>query len=168
MSWEPEAVELLRNLLGDVEEPPIYSDERLKRVLIVAAYQMVQKLDFTQNFTISINEQTISPDPTDITGGTNDENFINLISLKAACIIDTGSATKAANNAFSGKDMVSAWDLRGVATSTLALLEKGWCAVLDAEIEDYLSGNLLGLSVMGPIRTSCRYGYYPYNGNGRL
>ena len=163
MSWRGESIELLRILISDMDEPPTYSDERLTRVLIIAAYQMVQQLDFLQNFTVNISEQTISPDPTDTLAGTNDEFFVNLICLKAACIIDTGSAGKAASTAVAGKDMVSSWDLRGVAASTLALLEKGWCAVLEEEIDIYLNAKILGFSVMGPIRTSFRYGYYPYN-----
>lgn len=163
MSWEPSSVELLRVLINDVEETPTYNDDRLIRALIVAGYQVLRVVDFSQNFVVDIQEQTITPDPTDTENQTNDEDFINLMCLKAACIMDMGAARQAAGGAFAGKDLVSAFDFKGVATSTLALIEKGWCAVFDESLDNYLDSNgVLSAAVMSPFRTRGRLGYYPY------
>lgn len=152
-TWHVDSVELLRNLIGDVEDTPIYSDERLTRVLIAAAFQLTRELSFEQEFVVSISGQTITPDPTDIDGGTSNPDFINLMVIKAACIIDTGSAISAANNAFAGKDKQTSWDFKGKAQSTLALLEKGWCAAYKMALDDYLYGNnTLCAAVTGPFR----------------
>ncbi len=157
ISWETDCIELLRNLINDVDEPQRFTDDRLTRVLVVAAFQLLRSADFSQTFIVDISQQLISPDPTDRDGGTNDENFVNLMCLKAACIIDSGSAILAAQKAFSVKDMVTQVDLRDVATSTLALLEKGYCADFDEILTDYLSGDgSISAAVMSPFRTRNR------------
>jgi hypothetical protein len=164
MAWQTDATELLRVLINDLDCTQTYSDERLLRVLIASSYQLLRKAAFSQSFVVNISKQTITPDPTDTTNGTNDENFINLMCLKAACIIDTGSAIKAANNAIAGKDLDVAFDLKGVATSTLALLDKGYCATFEAAFDEYLAGSgVISAAVMGPFRIFARnYGPFPY------
>lgn len=164
MAWDVDAVELLRVLINDCDETPTYTDERLIRVLVVGAFQLMRKAVFSQTFVVDIGRQTITPDPTDTTNLTNDENFVNLMCLKAACIIDTGSAIKAANNAIAGKDLDVAFDLKGVASSTLALLDKGYCATFEAAFDEYLSGSgVISAAVMGPFRIFARnYGPFPY------
>lgn len=165
MSWEPSSTEILRVMINDLETTPTYSDDRLMRVLIVAGYQVLRIVDFPQNFVVDIQEQTIVPDPTDIVNQTNNDDFIDLMCLKAACIIDTGTASLAAQSAVAGKDLVSSWDLRGVAASTLALLEKGWCATFEEAIDNYLNNHgIVSAAVMSPFRTRARTVSFPnYN-----
>lgn len=157
LSWQTDCVEILRNLINDVEEPRRFSDDRLTRVLVVGAFQLLRNASFNQSFVVDVSQQLISPDPTDRDAGTNDENFVNLICLKAACIIDSGAATLAAQKAFSVKDMVTQVDLRDVATATLALLDKGYCADFDEILNNYLSGDgALCAAVVSPFRTRNR------------
>lgn len=163
MAWDIDAVELLRVLINDLDAEPAYTDERLIRVLVASAFQVMRKAEFSQIFIVDIGRQTITPDPTDSTNSTNDEHFVNLMCLKAACIIDTGSAIKAANTAIAGKDLNNTFDLKGVATSTLSLLEKGYCATFDATFNEYLSGDgSVSAAVMGPFRVYARNYGYPY------
>ncbi len=161
-NWQVPSVQMLRVLTNDLEETPTYSDDRLTDVLIISGFQLLRAAKFSQDFVVDINEQTILPDPLDVVGNTNDYDFINLMCIKAACIIDTGSAIKAASLAVSTKDFDMAVDLKGVATSTLALLSKGWCATYETLLDDFLSGNgVLVAAVTGPFRTRARSLFFP-------
>lgn len=173
ITWQHDCIELLRVMINDLSDTePIYSDSRLARVLVVAAFQLNTEVDFTQEYTIDLSQQLISPDPTDLEGQTRNDNFVNLMCLKAACIIDTGSAVLAAQNAMSVKDMVFQADLRGVADSTLALLKEGWCKTYKEVVDDYLYGTTTACAaVMGPFRTIAfqhgrPHNYYSYNERG--
>ena len=161
ISWQIPCIELLRHLINDLDTSNLtYTDTRLQRLLIVAAFQVACEVDFSQDFVIDIAGHSITPDPTDTANGTNDENFVNLMCLKAACILSNGAAILAANNAVAGKDTVSSWDLKGVAEHTIALLKEGWCKVYKEALEDYMTGDgTVGAAVMGPFRTRA-YGYY--------
>lgn len=169
MAWQSDSTELLRVLVNDMDCTQLYSDERLTRVLIASAYQLLRLASFNQPFIVNVGQQSITPDPTDIVNSTNDENFINLMCLKAACIIDTGSAIKAANNAIAGRDLDVSFDFKGTAVSTLSLLEKGWCATFEEAYDAYLDGSgIVSAAVMTPFRVRARqFGFPTYLGYTR-
>ncbi len=170
LTWQHDAVELMRVMLDDMDEDNLlYSESKITRILVVAAYTLAAEVTFTQDYTIDISQQLITPDPTDYANSTDDANFVNLMCLKAACIISRGAAIKAAGKAVAGSDMNAVkFDLRGVADSTLKLLEKGWCAVYNEVLNDYIYGSgTMGRAVMSPFRTYARgyTGGIPYYGN---
>lgn len=163
-TWENTTLPLLRAMIGDWDsESPLYDDDKLVSLLIVAAFQVNQDVTFRIDFSVSIPDKTITPDPT--AEASKDFDFVNLFCIKAAAIMDRGNAVLAASKAVSGSDMNAIkFDLTGVASSTLALLKQGWCKVYDEVLYDYLTstGNL-GRAVMGPFRTYIRgYGNSPY------
>lgn len=162
MAWEDDMPEILRVMVNDLEDTPTYSDEKLLRVLVVAAFQVLRELTFAQTYTVNIQNQTISPDPT--ASATLEESFVNLVTIKAACILDRGSAVTAASRAISVRDGGSAVDLRGVFGANLKLLEKGWCAVYEQEKLAYQAGQtrVAGAAVMTPFRV-----YASWSGEGR-
>lgn len=85
MSWQAECTEILRVLINDISDTPSYSDERLERILIVAALQVNLEISFDTVYTINVSEAMLSPDPScDLN---RDNAFLNLMSLKAAVII---------------------------------------------------------------------------------
>ena len=155
MAWQDDMNSILRVLISDddeVEADRTFSDDKLERVLIVAAFQVSYELDFDNTYVINIANSTISPDPT--LTATKDESFTNLVTLKAACILDRGSANIAANRAIAVKDADSAIDLRRIFISKLELLKQGWCAVYeDTKLEYQMSSNqVAGAAVMTPFR----------------
>ena len=83
--WEVECTEILRVLISDLSDSPTYTDERIERVLMAAALQLINEVSFPTTYTIDILELTISPDPSAAT--TRDNAFINLLCLKAAVIL---------------------------------------------------------------------------------
>jgi hypothetical protein len=159
MSWESDGVEILRVMVDDLEEV-VYTDEKLERVLLVAAFQVLREADFTQDYTIDISEGTIEPDPT--LAATKEESFTNLMTLKAACIMNRGGAAKAASKAILVKEFGTTADLRGAADAMVKLLEKGWCKTYDEVLTEHkTSGGTAGAMVMGPVRLYA-------NGVGRI
>lgn len=152
MAWQDDMVEILRVMVNDMDTTQTYTDDKLLRVLVVSCFQVISELQFAQTYTVSISNQTLSPDPT--VEGTTDQSFVNLVTQKAACVIDRGSAIIAASRAISVRDGGSSVDLRGVFQGKLALLEKGWCAVYaDTKLEYQMNGAAVaGAVVMTPFR----------------
>jgi len=157
MAWEEEMVDLLRVMVNDYDAPRTYSDDNLQRVVAVAAFQVQREVAFATAYAVSVTDATISPDPTE--GDGKDDAFVNLVTQKAACIIDRGGAAIAASRAISVRDGGSAVDLRGVFAGKLALLKQGWCAVYQDSKREHVSGmgRVAGAAVMTPFRT-----YGPY------
>jgi len=92
MAWQDDMLTILRVLINDTDcGSPEYSDDRLFNVLIVAAHYVVDEISFDNDYTVDISARTISPTP--------DASFINLVVLKAACIIDKGNMRLAAMSA---------------------------------------------------------------------
>lgn len=84
--WESECVEIVRVLINDIGTVEKYEDCRIERILIVAASQLIQEVNFDTTYTVSISGATITPDPVE----NLDTAFINLLCLKTAVLITNG------------------------------------------------------------------------------
>jgi hypothetical protein len=164
MAWDDDLTTILRVLVADTNSVT-YTDDTLEQTLVVAAFQVLQQLDFAQTYTVSIANVTIVPDPT--VSPTKDDAFSNLVCLKAACITDRGAAITAANRAIAVRDGSSSIDLRTILEGKLKLLKQGWCAVYEEARTEYLTtqGGEAGAAIMTPFRTIARggYGNLPYS-----
>ena len=100
MSWQNEMVVILRHLIDDVCAVT-YTDPRLEETIIVAAQLVNLEIDFDKIYTIDIDSLILTPDPT---AAVRDNAFINLVVLKAACIITSGEAKANALQAIKIKD----------------------------------------------------------------
>jgi len=95
MAWQNDVVECMRVALSDLDEPYTYPDNRLERIAIVAAAQVMNEADFQSDYVVDINMQTITPDPTDTTNNAVIDNpFIALVALKACCLTVKGEMKK--------------------------------------------------------------------------
>jgi len=152
MAWDDDMVTIVRVMVNDPSST-VYTDASLTELILVAAFQVKMECSFTQTYTVSISDETISPDPT--LEATKDESFINLVCLKAASIADHGAAILAARRAISVRDGSSAIDLRGPLAGWLKLLEKGWRAAYEKAKLEYQMGQtpIAGAAVMTPFRT---------------
>jgi hypothetical protein len=165
MSWQTELLATLRMMVGDWNDAaPIYSDDTLLKMLAIGAKHVsASGLTFGNIFSASVDAQTIVPDPT--VGDTRDDSFANLVTIKAASIIDRAEAGIAAKRAILVKDGASLIDLTGPAKAKIALLAKGgWSAVYDEEKFEYQNsglGSVAGAAVLGPFRL-----YPNYSGHG--
>jgi hypothetical protein len=154
MAWQDELVPTLRVLIGDLSETaPVNSDDSLELLLVVAAKQVSSEAVFDTDFSSSVDNVDITPDPT--LGAAKDDDFANLVTLKAACILDRADARVAANRAVLVKDGSSAIDLSKISQDKLKLIEKGWCAVYADALFSYQyirTSGTAGAAVLGPFR----------------
>lgn len=145
MSWQTDLVLMVRSIIGDLDKSK-FTDERLKQILVVGAYNVVNDADFTNTYTVNVAEVSISPDPI----SEKDVDFNVLTVYKSACILIGSEVKTESANAISIKDGPSAIDLRGVANS-LHLLYKDLCKRYDELLKAYQYNNtLVGQAILGP------------------
>ena len=151
MSWQGQISTMVRYLISDVDPSNYkYSPRRMETTILVAAQMLTTETDLNEEYTINVETCTLDPDPTDAL--TKDDDFISLVSLKAACVMLGGEIRAEAGNAIAVKDGPSSIDLRGV-TGTLNILYKDMCAKYDQLLLDYKAGNsLAGHAILGPYR----------------
>lgn len=140
MSWQDESIYMLRVLINDIDSSNYtYSDASLTQVLLVSANYVNQSVDFINDYTVSIQNESISPDPTE---DPKDPAFINLLVLKSACFILGGEMRTSANNSISVTDGPSTINMGGV-FSSIKDANKYFCDLYDkARIDHYMASNL--------------------------
>ncbi len=165
MSWQGEMSTVLRYLVDDIDPAKYkYNDTRIETTLLVAAQIVTLEVDFPNTYTINVEQCTLSPDPTD---DTKDNAFINLVCLKAACIMVGSEVRSESGNAISIKDGPSAIDLRGVA-STLIVLWQDLCKKYDTFLLNYRAGNsIAGKAILGPYSPGSTAVGRSYSGDHR-
>jgi len=145
MPWYVDMTLMLRSIIGDLDKSK-FTDERIKQILSIGAYNVLNDADFSNSYTVSVAKNTISPDP--ITQ--DDTDFATLTVYKSACILIGSEVKTESANAISLKDGPSAIDLRGVAGS-LNILYKDLCAKYESLLETYQYNNtLVGQAILGP------------------
>jgi hypothetical protein len=128
MSWDAEIPIIVRTLINDLGDQPTYSDDRIKQIIAVAAKYVQFDVVLDRSYNVDVIEGNISPDPTDH----NDEIFISLVSLKAACIIDQSVLrTKAALEGIRASLGSATLTVKGSLEGFIKILEKGPCASYD-------------------------------------
>ncbi|MBY0525605.1 MAG: hypothetical protein K2R98_19525 [Gemmataceae bacterium] len=154
MAWQTEMVEILRVMIDDLADEPKYTDSRLTRTLVVAAQLVISEITFSIAFVPDIDSLTITPDPTSRTAETRDDSFVNLVCMKAACVVERGETRKAVGKGVLIKDPAHTFDNRASAQGHLALLKQNWCQQYeDAKLEYQANqATVAGAAVMSPFR----------------
>jgi len=149
MSWRGQMSTIVRHLIDDLDAAKYkYSPTRVETAILVSAQLTTMNVDFNNSYTINVESCSLSPDPTDT--DTKDNPFINLVSLRTACIILGGEIRSESGNAISIKDGPSAIDLRGV-SQVLATLYKDLSDRYDHTLLEYRAGNsIAGHAILGP------------------
>jgi len=154
MAWNDVMVPMLRMMIEDMNsESYKYEDERLEKQLLLAA-QLIQggELDFPYEYSINIPAIILSPDPVE----QGDNVFINLVTLKAACLLDRAEARIAAEQGIDISDVGSRIALTGRATNKLALLKpgsNGFCDAYATAKKEFMLGSLTpGMAIVSPFR----------------
>lgn len=153
MAWQDQMTIILRSLINDLDDSPYtYADARLQTILLVSARLMLINVDFANSYTVDVTNATLTPDPTD--PATQDDAFVVLTSLRAACIILGNEIKAESGNAISIKDGPSAIDLRGV-TGTLTTLYKDLSSRYEELLLEYRAGNsVAGQAILGPYSST--------------
>ncbi len=161
MSWEDEAIPLLRVLVGDSVSPYTYCDSGLIDIFVGSAKLVISEVSFDNNYTVTLSTNTISPDPS------NDTYFLSLVSLKAAYIVASSEYKNQSLQSFSITDGPSS-----ISTAASAVALK---ARMDQLLKDYERAKMqfaLGQSssigaVLTPttyFQTVCNYWDQRYRG----
>lgn len=161
MAWQDEMTTMLRYMLGDITEGKlVYSDDTLQNTILVGAIQVGNAVAFEMQYSASLSSGLLTPDPT--FGPGKNTWFMDLVTLKAASILDRTEATLAARRAIIVRDGSSAIDLSKVADAKIRLLEKGWIAAYDDAVFTYQyqrTQNISGAAIMTPFRLYAQGGY---------
>lgn len=148
MSWQGQMGTIVRYLIDDVDSDSYtFSPHRIETTILVAAQLTQMSVSFDKDYSVNVENCSLTPDPT---VETEDHAFITLICLRAACIIVGSQIRSESGNAISIKDGPSAIDLRGV-TATLVTLYKDLCTKYDQAELDYRAGSsIAGQAILGP------------------
>ena len=111
MTWQTEMTTIVRYLINDVDGAT-FTDSRIQNTIVVSAQLENNEINFAKDYTIDIVGTGITPDPT-VT--TKDNAFINIVSLKAGCLITDSEIRTAGANLISVSDGPSSINM----TSTL-------------------------------------------------
>jgi len=85
MAWQETMVTMVRVLINDLDSSNYtYSNERLEQTILVSAQYVASAADFQNAYVVDLGQFTLIPDPTDDPA---DNDYINLVCLKAACLI---------------------------------------------------------------------------------
>lgn len=125
MAWNGEMVTIVRHIVNDADEDSYtYTDEKIEKVILVAARQVISEVRFPNTYTVSVEGCSLSPDPT--LDASLDNPFVHLVCIKAACIIIGGEFKKQSMNAISVTNSAygnSSINMTGVATNLKSLHE---------------------------------------------
>lgn len=128
MSWLLEIPIMVRTLVNDLSDSPTYTDERILQVIAVAAKYVEFDVSLDNKYVIDVVNPSISPDPTAL----DDNIFISLVSLKAACIIDQSTLrTKAAVEGIRAALGPASLSVGGSLVGLKLIMEQGPCAAYD-------------------------------------
>jgi hypothetical protein len=145
--WKTSMSTMLRTQIDDVDLTNAeYTRSKLVDLLIVAAVHVVTSVDFDRTYTIDVNGQEITPDPTTY----NDLDFQILVVLKAICILAQGEYRNKSRSATIIKDGPSTIDTGKTAAEVKAWM-KGVCKDYQDALLSYKMGNgLSGKAIVGP------------------
>lgn len=145
MAWQNEIVRVVRFLIDDID-CSTYTDDRLEETVIVAAQLSQLEIDYDTTYSIDVDELTISPDPT----SPRDDSFINLVSMKAACIILSAEAKAATGQAVKVTDGPSTIDMTLVYKAKQERA-KDVCDAYKQAVLQYQAGTRsVGEAIIGP------------------
>jgi hypothetical protein len=140
MSWQLEIPIITRVWINDLEANPIYSDDRILQVVTVAAQNVIREVSFDTTYDVDVVNISITPDPT--SDSVNDNDFIALVALKAACILDQSTyRTKAINEGIKTSLASATLHVAGNLKGYKDLLEIGPCGMYSQLRQEFEIGN---------------------------
>lgn len=152
-AWETESVIILRGLIGDMGPEQTYEDSRLIDLVLISARLINKDCDFDTTYTIDVELCTITPDP----GSQNDDTFINLSCLKAACLILGAEAKSLAGSSFEIRDGSAMVSAKEAYKATKELFDK-YCEDFEQAKLEFKAGNLSAVkAILTPYGGSAPY-----------
>jgi len=126
MPWKTPLTLMVRYLINDFSSTPEtqkYSDEDLQRMIAISSIYASQDYRFANSYIIDIDNIEITPDPYDL----QDEEFIALSTLKAACLFNINQYQGAVKNGIKVKSGDDSVDLTSGFSGYKDILSMGPC-----------------------------------------
>jgi hypothetical protein len=153
MAWENELTIIVRHVIGDLDSDSYtFSDARIEECILVAAQLIHNEMDFVIDYSIEVDNGTLTPDPTQTAVGTSnkDDDFIALCCLRTGLLLNNSLLRTYALKAISIRDGASSLDMKGV-TAGLKMVNDDLTRKYEAVKLDYQTSKLgLGKSILGP------------------
>lgn len=150
MDWETELTRVLRYTINDLDDSPVYSDERLAEQLLVAATYVLAEIDFPTKYQVCVTSGTLTPDPTTLSPV--DDAFITLVTLKAAATIEYGEFRAAQQGIIKVSDGTSSYDGTGKALAYKLAFANGMAQMYKDFRREYKFGSYIpGKLVASPF-----------------
>ena len=146
MPWNIDLVTITRALIGDMDSSS-YTDNRIRQMIVVAAYEVNRSIDFLKNYDVNISKNTISPDPVD----EKDNSFSVLTAYKAAVLIIQSELKNQSFQSLRISDGVSSVDTSET-TRVLQSLYKDLSSKYDGMIDSFVAeeSSVHGQAVLSP------------------
>lgn len=141
MPWQVEIPLITRVWINDLDETsPTYSEDRILQVVAVAAQNVIREVSLSTTYAVDVVNLRIQPDPTSTE--LKDNDFVALVALKAACILDQSTFRTKAINEGIRTGLGSAYlDIRGNLGGYQTLLQVGPCAMYSQLRTEFEVGN---------------------------
>jgi hypothetical protein len=153
MAWQDDMVIMVRVLINDLLAPQKKADAYIEQVIVTAGIFVDQETELATEYDFDVSTPDITPDPTDA----DDNTFIALATLKAACLLNVGDYQKATGCGMRVRDGDSLVDTSVSFKGYKDILELGACAAYEKLKWEVEQLNLLGTggaigAVLGPYR----------------
>jgi hypothetical protein len=145
-TWQDYSIPIVRTLISDSVTSTSYSDSRLEETLVHCAFIINQIVDFEYDYTVNIAETSITPDPI----ANTDNDFIMLMSLKAASIILQSEVKTMAAQSYRITDGPSTIDVTGVYKATKELADQMTEDLKMALLQYQIGNSKAGQAILGP------------------
>lgn len=157
-TWNYDVTQIIRHIINDTEAPQVYTDARIKTAAVIAANFVARDITLGQTYTISIYDETITPDPN---SDPTDFGFVNLIGIRGAILILQGQLKQFAVSSMRVTDGPSSIDVAGIFSNTKKLIDDLLLSYSIAKNKYVMGSSGYGKSVLSPtIDTSIMPGYY--------
>jgi hypothetical protein len=152
MAWQIEIPIIVRTLINDLGDQPVYSDDRLLQLITIAAQYVKSEINLSLTYDIDIINQTISPDPTHPDPGNptyKDADYVGFIALKSACLLDQSTfRTKALMEGIRASLGPANIQVAGNIRAYQILMEEGPCLTYQELRKQYEFGNANAIRAM--------------------
>jgi len=168
MPWQNEMTIIVRHIIGDLDSDNYnFSDSRIEESILVAAQLIHNEMEFFIDYTIEVDNGSLTPDPTTtgVSTSNKDDDFIALCCLRSGLLLTNSLLRTYALKAISIRDGASSLDMRGVVAG-LKIVNDDLTKKYEAVKMSYETGKLgLGkviLSPYSPGSDNANRGYVDY------
>jgi hypothetical protein len=168
MAWQNEMTIIIRHIIDDLDSSAYqFSDDRIEEAILVAAQLIHNEMEFAVDYTIEVDNRTLTPDPTltAVPPSNKDDDFIALCCLRTGILFTSSQLKTYSLKAIAIRDGASSLDMRGVIVGLKALHDDLVKKYEDVKL-DYQTSKLgLGkviLSPYSPGSDSANRGYIDY------